>query len=189
MMRNRFILLLLGVVLLGMNSLEALPAQVIVIRHGEKPPEGDKLSLKGEERAAALAPFFLGTSTWQQFGSPVALFAQGISKENTSIRPIQTLQPLANALNQIVLSQYTRQEYQDMADDIKSNPDYEKGLVIVALEHDTIPLMVTALGGDCSKHKWRGDVFDRLWVVTYKPNGEIDFQDLPQCLLFGDSVE
>ena len=33
----------------------AQPAQVLVIRHGEKPESGEHLSLKGQERAAALA--------------------------------------------------------------------------------------------------------------------------------------
>lgn len=39
-------------------SLHAAPAQIIIIRHAEKPPEGNQLSIKGMERAAALIPFF-----------------------------------------------------------------------------------------------------------------------------------
>ena len=53
----------------------AKPGQVIIIRHGEKPAEGDDLTVKGRERAAALAPFF-------QDGDyrPVAIYAVALAK-------------------------------------------------------------------------------------------------------------
>jgi len=39
-------------------SLHADPAQVILIRHAEKPEQGHDLSLPGRQRAAALVPYF-----------------------------------------------------------------------------------------------------------------------------------
>ena len=47
------------------------PDQVIVMRHGEKPDQGDDLSLKGNERAAWLVPFFKDGDN----GTPVAVYA------------------------------------------------------------------------------------------------------------------
>ena len=71
------------------------PDQVIIIRHAEKPKQGDDLSLKGRERAAALVPFFLDGDK----PTPAAIFAQGISDMRHSRRPVQTVTPLAHELN------------------------------------------------------------------------------------------
>ena len=69
----------------------AQPAQVIIIRHAEKPTSGNELSLRGEERAAALVPFFLGADELLEFKTPVAIYAQAQKKETSSIRSIETV--------------------------------------------------------------------------------------------------
>ena len=48
------------------------PDQVIIIRHAEKPEEGEDLTAKGRQRAAALAPFFQDG----EHLTPVAIYAR-----------------------------------------------------------------------------------------------------------------
>lgn len=83
----------------------AQPAQVLIIRHAEKDDaSGDGMSLEGRERAAALAPFFTGTKTVLSFGVPVAIYAQPQKHEASSLRPIETVKPLAAALKQDLIT-------------------------------------------------------------------------------------
>ena len=51
------------------------PAQVIIIRHAEKPPVGDDLTPKGRQRAAALVPYFLETPEVLEYKLPAAIYA------------------------------------------------------------------------------------------------------------------
>ena len=60
----------------------AQPAQVILIRHAEKPPTGNMLNTKGRERAAALVPYLLETDDLTKFGKPVAIYAQQPNRVN-----------------------------------------------------------------------------------------------------------
>lgn len=166
--------------------LNAVPAQVVILRHAEKPPEGDELDLKGRARAAALAPYFIGSSMVFQFGTPVAIFAQKPDRKHTSLRPIQTITPLASSLNLSVNTSYEQDQYPEMATEILTNVKYDGKLVIICWSHDVIPEMSKTFGVVDAPTKWKSKVFDRLWVLTYG-NGIVQFQDLPQCLMYEDS--
>lgn len=52
------------------------PAQVITIRCSEKALEGNGLSLKGQKRDAALAPYFFGTEALAKYERLVAIDAR-----------------------------------------------------------------------------------------------------------------
>ena len=72
----------LGLTILGLAASVALaqPAQVLIIRHAEKSPQGSavSLSIKGQERAMAFVPFFTQTPELIYQGLPTALFATKI---------------------------------------------------------------------------------------------------------------
>lgn len=89
----------------------ATPAQIIIIRHGEKPVNSNELNLKGQERAAALAPYFLTTKALVQYGPSVAIYAQQPNGDDPSLRPLQTCLPTATALHLQVNTQYGHQQY------------------------------------------------------------------------------
>src|SRR5262249_113637 len=78
---------------------QAKPAQVIIIRHGEKPLDGKanfNLSRKGKIRAAALAAYFHSNPHELPHGRPTAIFAMGADdkpSEDHSHRPVETVQP------------------------------------------------------------------------------------------------
>jgi hypothetical protein len=168
---------------------EAGPAQVILIRHAEKPPEGDELSLKGQERAAALVPYFLGTPELLEYKAPVAIYAQGPKKEGSSRRPVETVRPLADALKLQVIDRFTHDDFPQMVAEIVADPKYEGRSVLICWEHKVIPDIARAFGAKDAPDTWHGHVFDRTWVITFKPSGKAAFKNLPQKLMYGDSSE
>lgn len=174
-----------GFLLCVWMALDATPAQVILIRHGEKPPEGNHLSLEGEERAAALAPFFLGNSAVTEYGTPVALFAAHYQTQVRSVRSAETLQPLSQALGIPVNTNYEKDDYERLAQEILNNPAYTGKMVLIAWEHHRLTDLAKALGVQ-DPPKWHGKDFDRLWILTFKDKG-VKFTDLSQKLMYGDA--
>lgn len=168
--------------------LAAKPAQVILIRHGEKPPEGHELSQRGKERAAALVPFFQGNEHVLQFGTPIAIYAQPVADGHKSLRPVQTVKPLADALKLKVIEKYPHANYAKMVDEIVAHKDYDGKMVLICWEHHVIPEMARAFGLK-DQPKWHGDTFDRCWIITFPKDGAVKFRNLPQKLLYGDADE
>lgn len=183
-MRNK-IVGLTALFFIFMASLTAVPAQVILLRHAEI--QANDLSLRGKERAAALAEFFQGAPEFQKFGRPAALFAQGVQNYTSPLRSINTLEPLSYALNITIYTEYVHDQYAALAQFILTNPAFNNKLVIVAWAHDVLPELAKSLGVAPMPKKWPQDIFDRLWILTYKSDGKIEFADVPQRLLFGDS--
>lgn len=164
------------------------PSQVMIIRHAEKPQHGTHLNLKGQERAACLAPFFIGTEKLNRSGVPVAIYARAATQETPSIRPIETVAPLAKSLGISILSGYGGKDLVPMTREILSNPDYDNKLVLICWDHHGIPAIARLLGANQAPEKWYKSVFDRVWILTFKGH-EVEFEDMPERLLFGDSEE
>lgn len=185
--------LLLMVLCFIYQPLFAGPGQVMIIRHGEKTKDkhDEYLSVKGLERAQALAPYFMGTKELLQYGLPVAIYAQGPGKiHHKTQRPIDTCTPIAKALGLSVNSNYTHDKYSEMVKEILNTPEYAGKNVLICWEHFMIPAMTQGFGVTNPPSPWPGDVFDRVWVIQFnKDNSVKRFQDLPQRLLFGDSSQ
>ena len=166
--------------------------QVIIIRHGEKPgdPEVDNaadgadLSLRGYQRAGALAPYIPGV-----FGKPDFLFAAQASKHSN--RPVETITPLANTLQLAINDKHADDDYGKVADDILKNSKYAGKRVLICWHHGKIPELAAALGGIPAVQPWPGTVFDRVWIMNCPAGGGKDLavQNLPQRLLYGDSAD
>ena len=58
----------------------ATPAQVLLIRHGEKLTTGADLSPDGQKRAKLLVEYFKTNPDVTKFGKPVAIYAASIRK-------------------------------------------------------------------------------------------------------------
>jgi hypothetical protein len=173
---------------------QARPAQVIIIRHGEKPPDAKtnfNLSRKGKIRAAALAAYFHGDAGTAEHGRPVAIFAMGADdkpSEDHSHRPVETVQPLACKLDLPVQGQFTHDRYPHLVKHVLEDPRYDGKIVLICWAHGVIPDIAKAFGvKDPTPDPWPGEVYDRLWVLDFKDNGKVAFRNLPQKLLFGDS--
>ena len=58
--------------------------------------------------------------------------------------------------------------------------------MVVCWDHEHLSELAATLGVRPEPPKWKGSVFDRVWVLTPK-NGAMKMEDLPQRLLPGDS--
>jgi hypothetical protein len=170
----------------------AQPAQVIIIRHAEKPlddtdrSDKDDLSLEGRERAAALVPFFRGNKHVLEFDTPVAIYAQGTAKQH-SRRPVQTIRPLAEALGVPLIDRYARDDVAEMVAEINATQRYRGKMVLVCWEHQVIPKIARAFGAEGAPGEWPGKAFDRLWIITFRRGEKPDFRQRKQRLMFGDA--
>ena len=198
-------------------STNTLPNQILIIRHGEKVGDpkkdddgGRHLSVRGSARAAALpslfslaipqlsckfhahAESFVGEyrqiplkGTAPRFPTPNHIFATERSKHSN--RPLETILPLATALNLPV--------YDSLKDDdagIKKLVnavlnEFPGQIVLICWHHGKIPEIAKALG-IAKPPKWDGKLFDRVWEITF-PKGKAALKDLPQMLLYGDSAK
>jgi hypothetical protein len=168
----------------GSATVSAEPAQVILLRHAEKPAAGDGLSAKGQQRAAALAPYVMQTDELLAHGKPVAIYAQRPSNDHPSRRCVETVKPLARALD-IEVRPYRQGEFAKMVKSIMKDRRFEGKTVLICWSREGLPETAAALGvSDCPK--WPGHAFDRLWLITFD-KGKPRLQNLPQKLMYGDS--
>ena len=190
MLRARLVLPLAW--LFSCSTLWAQPAKVLIIRHAEKPEQGHCLSVKGWQRATALVPFFLGELSDEcgnpqpGFARPAAIFAQKPTEENKSLRPLQTVQGLAQAMK-IELQRYAHTGVAQMVQDIRATPALTGKTILICWEHHAIPKVAQAFGVQ-DPPEFHGSAFDRVWVINIK-DGKAKLRDVPQQLLFGDSSE
>lgn len=195
-----------SILLLMPIFISSFPSVVAILRHGEKQvlldSDGnpvykngviqytEKLSDRGWQRAGALAYFFSLNPDYTCFGKPAAIFAGNIDKQNQSVRPIDTITPLANNLGMKVSHQYSDPEYKKMVDFIKTSKKYDGKYIIICFEHYHIPLIANAFGVTQAPKTWDNTVFDRVWVFKFDEKGKVlSFENRPQRLMFGDSQE
>lgn len=185
-MKNFLIFTLLSFIAWNIGA-DAAPAQIMIIRHAEKPPKGESLSTKGRERAAAFAPFFMETKELLIHGTPIAIYAMKPAKADLSERPIETVTPLAEALKLTINQTYERDDYKRMVDEIMNNLSYHEKSVLICWDHSVIPEIARAFKAFQSPNRWQPEIFDRTWLITSGVNGKVTFQNLPQRLMYGDT--
>ncbi len=168
----------------------AMPAEVLLIRHAEKPTEGDEgmeLSEKGWLRAQALPKLFKQPEFKGLMDRKVILIAMAQKKRNSSIRPIQTLKYLSVSLNTQIETPYTRDDYGFLVNQLRGNPFFKNKTVIICWEGTVLSSIARSLGVYPVPELRKRD-FDRAWVLKFNDNGALSrFQDLPQRLLPGDA--
>ena len=173
----------------SLSHLSAMPAQVILIRHAEKTPPGTYLSLKGRQRAAALVPTFLGSPPLLHYGTPAAIYVMKSGKKGPAVRWSQTVIGIADEINIPLQNQYNRLETDNLVKEIRESEEYEGRMVLICWSHGELPRIATKFGAKNIPKKWHTDVFDRFWILTFEEIGNVKFEDLPQKLLYGDSVK
>lgn len=170
------------------TQLTAMPSQIILLRHAEKLDQTNTLNIRGQIRAAALAPYLDETESLLTFGPPVAIYAMGAPTGESSLRAIQTVTPLAERLKLTVNETFAPDNFKKMVEDIKKNPAYHGKNIVICWEHNNLAEIARAFGALLSPSRWNSDVYDRLWVITFSSSGKATLQNLPQRLLFGDSA-
>ncbi|WP_452603293.1 hypothetical protein [Pontimicrobium sp. MEBiC06410] len=161
------------------------PKTILILRHAEKPKtkSDEYLSIKGHERAAALAYYMPNA-----FGHIDHIFAAGIGKHSNSHRPVDTVKPLANILGLKVHQNYLKEDYKDMIEDIFSKPEkYTNEQIVVCWQHTDIESIANAFGAtNTPTAPWPKDCFDLVWKLTLQNNGSYHLNQIPQLLLHGD---
>ena len=174
----------------------AAPAQVVLIRHAEKPVNGSELSEQGFRRAEALVRFFQSAPAVTRYGTPAAIYAAAPKHEDSSIRAIQTVTPLALAVKLTINTSFTRGQTHKIVVDIMENPGYAGRMVLICWQHGAIVDIVRELAeygnpGPAAQvslpYEWPDKIFDRVWIVDLYRGRVVSFQDIPQSLLPGDS--
>lgn len=188
-MLNFFLAIFICLSITRTDLFATIPAQIILLRHAEKPPTGSELDIKGRERAAALVPFFMGAPEMLEHGQPVAVFAQGMKHPQSSQRAIQTAQGIADAIQTPLQKEYTQDQYPEMIIKIRTSKEYDGKNVIICWEHFLIPDIAKALGVKDAPKDWPDDVFDRVWLITFDDKEAPTLRNLPQRLMYGDSSE
>lgn len=165
----------------------AIPSEIIIIRHAEKPESGSQLSPKGFQRANALPQFFA------KYPVPVAIYAAGVKQDGPtvdepekSVRSIQTVMPLAKKLNLKIHVEFTKKETEELVQAVMATPQYDGGLVVICWEHKVIQTIAQELGFT-NAPQWPDDVFDRAWILNFSNGHFVNASNVGQHLLPGDS--
>ncbi len=183
------------------SSAGAPPRQILLIRHGEKPPpsgppagikddgreDHHSLVVRGWQRAGALAHFFRLPAD-AAILVPDAIFAPPLKGDDGDHgRPHQTVMPLAERLGVEIDARYGLDEEDALVAELRGR----RGVVLVSWEHNRIPKIANAiLGNDTTAPQaWPDDRFDLVWVFDRQPAGEYAFSQRPQLVLGGDRAE
>ena len=145
------------------------PAQIILIRHAEKPadPNDPHLSRAGVQRAERLVSFIRTNPALTRFGLPVAVFATRTTKHDNGQRTQETVAPVAKALKLPVQTPYLGADYSALAKLVLATPAYAGKTVLICWNHEEIPQLAAALGVSPRPPKWKGSVFDRVYLISY----------------------
>ena len=160
----------------------AAPAQVLIIRHAEKPEDGNGLSEKGFKRALALVQYFKSNPDVTQHGTPAAIFAMKPKDENGSIRAIQTVSPLAQNLGLPIFSSILRDDLNSLVSKVMTDQSYNGKMVLICWEHKVIPDMAKIFGVNPRPSDWPGDDFETVFEIDFTGNKVSKFKTFKENL-------
>lgn len=175
---------------------------VMIIRHAEKPladgpdfgvdehgqPDDKSLTVRGWQRAGALAHLFFDPPPPLQM--PITIVASApIKKDGSglrSLRPTQTVAPLARRLQLDPDTTYTKGQEDLAGPAIRQQPSP----VLVCWQHEAIPRLAAAIveSASVAPAAWDDADYDSIWLLTFSEvNRRWAFQREKQRLLIGDS--
>jgi broad specificity phosphatase PhoE len=150
-------------------------ARIIIIRHAEKTgvDSDPGLSEHGTLRAAALS-----TALPRTFGRIDHVIAAQSTEH--SVRPLRTVEPLAMALGTRVIQSWKTRDYEQLAESLRLNPEFEQRQVLVCWRHKSLQNLALALGAT-DVEPWPETEYDRTWILEYSTPGPA-IQELRQEL-------
>jgi hypothetical protein len=139
--------------------------QIVIIRHGEKPTDGDNLSAQGFERALALPAVLNKVMPRPPHFTYVPCI--GTDKDQTTrVRMMQTVLPYAVQHNLTINSDYAPDEIKGLAKELRRL----RGTVLLVWEHHNIVKIAEALGIE-EPQQWPDDDYDSIWTITFQKGG------------------
>lgn len=185
-----------------MSADQRQATKVMLIRHAEKPlgssgpcgvsAEGERdkesLTVRGWQRAGALANLFApadGRFRDEPLARPQFLYASKPKRQNGSMRPVQTITPLAEKLAIRINSNFTREQTAEMLREALACD----GVVLISWQQEYLPEIANRILGDetTAPQDWPDDRYDMIWVLDRDAeSGRYSFRQVPQLLLMGD---
>lgn len=158
---------LLAVVTGGLVAL-ADPSQVILIRHGEKPEsrKDPRLTPAGRERAQAWSRY-LGTCA----PTPEILLAPLPTTQHPSVRPIETLEPLAHQLHRPIETPVPSDGYPELAKQLRQDARFQAKSVVICWVHQSLPQLARALGATNAPSEWVAEDYGSVWILKFPHDG------------------
>lgn len=137
--------------------------RIVLIRHGEKPAEGDNLSCAGFNRSIKL-PAVLKA----KFGIPDYIYvpAPSTGKHTSNCRMLQTILPFAIKNNLGINTTFSVDATDLLAKKIRK----QTGTVLVVWEHKQLGDIIEQLGLKSLPAKWSADDYDTIYIITYPKN-------------------
>ncbi|WP_448112523.1 hypothetical protein [Mesorhizobium amorphae] len=153
------------------NAAESVET-IVLIRHGEKPPQGlGQLNCQGLNRSLRLPGVIKA-----RFGVPAAIFAPNPADQKTDngtaydyVRPLATVEPMAIGFGLPVNAGIGVEDISKLKDRLEDKA-YANALVVVAWEHKQLVKLARKImkdhdGDPDAVPKWPGDDFDGIYVV------------------------
>jgi hypothetical protein len=147
---------------------------ILLIRHAEKPDDGQGLSAEGQERAGKYVKYFRDYTVDGRGLKLDHLFATADSKQ--SQRPRLTLEPLGKALGLDVDARFPTKNPAQFVGELRSR-EHGKAL-LVCWHHKEIPEILRGLGADPAvllpKGEWPDEVFGWVLELHFDGNGQLN---------------
>jgi hypothetical protein len=143
------------------------PSRIILMRHADKPddPYDSDLSEAGAMRAQHIATYIP-----QTFGKPDYIIATARSEHSN--RPLETVTPLGAALGVKIQHDFEDDDFEDLVDDIFSNPAYHGKIIVVCWHHGKLPALAALLGAPRGSYPdpWPEDAYNIILDFHYDSN-------------------
>jgi hypothetical protein len=168
---------------LGISSVAARPALIILLRHAEKTEDESNphLSTQGYDRANALVGFFATNAVIATNPPVAALFAARPAKANGSVRCQETLSPLMQHLKLPVSAAYRAEDFKPLARHLLESTNYSGKTVVVCWPRTELIGLAKALGAVPQPKTWKSEVYDRVWLLRFGSSlGTVSCQTIKQ---------
>lgn len=136
------------------------PLKIVIIRHAEKPKNGDNLDCQGLNRAELLPSVIFSKFGVPDFSYVPSLGADSVTKH---ARMFQTITPLAVKYNLVINSKFNGKDSTGLVNDILRR----HGTVLVVWDHKSIVPILHAFGINEPGLNWSDDDFDSIWIITF----------------------
>ncbi|RYP10540.1 hypothetical protein DL764_000593 [Monosporascus ibericus] len=148
------------IALLALASLALAKPTIYLIRHGEKPKDGNGLNKEGEQRAQCLRTVFGAGSEY----NITHIMAQTPKSNGKRKRPYDTVKPLADDLGLTVDISCDRDDSKCVADLV--NGYTADGNILICWKHGEMKTVAKRLGAKGVKD-YPDDRFDLIWTLPY----------------------
>lgn len=137
--------------------------RIVLIRHAEKPDDGDNLSCTGLNRSLKL-PAVLKA----KFGLPDHIFVPSPNegKQTKNLRMLQTVTPFAGEYNLPINTNYNVEDAASLVKKLAKTG----GTSLVVWEHKELPEIASMLGVK-QVPNWKASDYDSIWIISFDNNG------------------